>query len=97
MDSGEDLSEVLPATAAGAPGDSAAEAPAIGTLAQRVEAQRQEVIQRTGQAPRSQGWGLGFEPGVLSQSPLLLQAPLARKRSAHGPEGRMHSLRHILY
>lgn len=60
MDSGDDLSEVLPATAAGAPGDSAAEASAIGTLAQRVETQRQEVIQRTGRAPRSQGWGLGF-------------------------------------
>ena len=60
MDSGDDLSNVLPATAAGAPGESAAEASATGTLAQRVEAQRQEVIQRTGRAPRSQGWGQGF-------------------------------------
>jgi len=60
MESGDDLSEVLPATAAGAPGDSAAEASAAGTLAQRVEAQRQDVIQRTGRAPSSQGWGQGF-------------------------------------
>ena len=60
MDSGDDLSEVLPATAAGAPSESVAEASATGTLAQRVEAQRQEVIQRTGRAPSSQGWGQGF-------------------------------------
>jgi len=60
IDSGDDLSEVLPATAAGAPGDSAADASATGTLAQRVEAQREQVIQRTGLAPSSQGWGQGF-------------------------------------
>ena len=60
IDSGDDLSEVLPATAAGAPGDSAADASPTGTLAQRVEAQREQVIQRTGLAPKSQGWGQGF-------------------------------------